>query len=52
LVKVSAVVRLLALPNVCIGTRAWLVARFPASQSRIIKMNGVRQKPEFKRTTG
>jgi hypothetical protein len=49
LVKVSAVVLLLALLNVCIGTRVWLVARFPARQSRITKMNGVKQKPEIER---
>jgi hypothetical protein len=50
--KVSAVVLLLALLNVCIRTRAWLVARFPGRHSRITKMNGVRQKAEIKRRTG
>jgi hypothetical protein len=52
LATVSAVVLLLGLLNVCIWTRAWLVARFPARQSRITKMNEVRQKAEIKRKTG
>jgi hypothetical protein len=49
---VSAVVLLLALLNVCFGTRAWLVTRFPVRQSRIAEMGGVRQKAEIKRKMG